>query len=481
MHASRVPDSRVVGPVRAGSPAPRAGAHIDQEEMAAVTPSFESLPPSTPAGDGYRVLPVRGLPELRPGDDLAGMLAGAADLQDGDVLVVTSKAVSKVEGRLVPVPPGTVREDVRLAAIESETVRVVARRGSNVIVQNRNGLVLAAAGVDASNVRPDEIALLPVDPDASAEALRRRLHELTTRRVAVVISDTIGRPWRIGQVDLAIGVAGLAPVRDARGTPDSYGAVLEVTEIAVADELASAAELVKGKTDGVAAAIVRGLALPDDGRGASALVRQPENDWFRLGTDDARRSTVALRRTVREFSDEPVDLDLVRSAVAVALTAPAPHHSTPWRFVLLRARREQLLEAMAARWGHDLRADGFDEPSIARRLSRGDVLRRAPVLVLPFLVGDAAHPYPDAGRSAAELRMFAVAGGAGVQNLLVQLAAEGLGSAWVSSTIFCPDVVRDILNLPPEWEPLGSVAIGHPLRSVPDRPPRPLDQFLLER
>ena len=446
-----------------------------------MTPSFESSPPITSAGDGYHVLPVLGLPELRPGDDLAGMLAGAADLQDGDVLVVTSKVVSKVEGRLVPVPPGAVREDVRLAAIESETVRVVARRGSNVIVQNRNGLVLAAAGVDASNVRPDEIALLPVDPDASAEALRRRLHELTTRRVAVVISDTIGRPWRIGQVDLAIGVAGLAPVRDARGTPDSYGAVLEVTEIAVADELASAAELVKGKTDGVAAAIVRGLALPDDGRGASALVRQPENDWFRLGTDDARRSTVALRRTVREFSDEPVDLDLVRSAVAVALTAPAPHHSTPWRFVLLRARREQLLEAMAARWGHDLRADGFDEPSIARRLSRGDVLRRAPVLVLPFLVGDAAHPYPDAGRSAAELRMFAVAGGAGVQNLLVQLAAEGLGSAWVSSTIFCPDVVRDILNLPPEWEPLGSVAIGHPLRSVPDRPPRPLDQFLLER
>ena len=446
-----------------------------------MTPSFESSPPSTPAGDGYRVLPVRGLPELRPGDDLAGMLAGAADLQDGDVLVVTSKAVSKVEGRLVPVPPGTVREDVRLAAIESETVRVVARRGSTVIVQNRNGLVLAAAGVDASNVRPDEIALLPVDPDASAAALRRRLHELTGRRVAVVISDTIGRPWRIGQVDLAIGVAGLAPVRDARGTPDSYGAVLEVTEIAVADELASAAELVKGKADGVAAAIVRGLALPDDGRGASALVRQPENDWFRLGTDDARRSTVALRRTVREFSDEPVDLDLVRSAVAAALTAPAPHHSTPWRFVLLRAQREQLLEAMAARWGHDLRADGFDEPSIARRLSRGDVLRRAPVLVLPFLVGDAAHPYPDAGRSAAELRMFAVAGGAGVQNLLVQLAAEGLGSAWVGSTIFCPDVVRDILNLPPEWEPLGSVAIGHPLRSVPDRPPRPLDQFLFER
>jgi coenzyme F420-0:L-glutamate ligase/coenzyme F420-1:gamma-L-glutamate ligase len=184
--------------------------------MTAVTPACEFSPPSARAADGYRVLPVRGLPELRPGDDLAGMLADAADLQDGDVRVVTSTVVSKVEGRLVPVPPGAAREDVQLAAIESETRRVVARRGSNVIVQNRNGLVLAAAGVDASNVRPDEIALLPVDPDASAEALRRRLHELTGRRVAVVVSDTLGRPWRVGQGHRAIGVAGLARPRRAR-------------------------------------------------------------------------------------------------------------------------------------------------------------------------------------------------------------------------------------------------------------------------
>lgn len=238
---------------------------------------------------GLEILPVLGIGELRPGDDLAGEIAKFADLRDGDVLVVTSKAVSKVEGRLIAVGSSDPdeRERIRQQAIAGETVRLVAHRGPLRIVQTRHGLVMAAAGVDASNVASDEIALLPEDPDRSAAALRDSIRERTGTTVGVIISDSTGRAWRAGITDLAIGVAGLSALFDARGMPDTYGNPLVVTTVAVADEIAAAADLVKGKLAGVPAAIVRGLTLDDDGLGSSPLIRPPDEDLFRLGTAEA--------------------------------------------------------------------------------------------------------------------------------------------------------------------------------------------------
>ncbi|HWC81276.1 MAG TPA: coenzyme F420-0:L-glutamate ligase [Pseudonocardiaceae bacterium] len=442
------------------------------------------------ASPTLELLPVTGLPEFRPGDDLAAAIADAAPwLRDADVLVVTSKILSKVEGRLVatPVDPEQ-REAARRALVADEAVRVVARFSNFVITENKLGIVQAASGVDASNVKQGEVALLPEDPDGSAAALRTALRERLGVTVGVVVTDTMGRAWRIGQTDAAIGAAGVTVLHRYAGTVDRQGNELAVTEVALADEIAAAADLVKGKLGAVPVAVLRGLALEDDGSVARDLIRPVESDLFRLGANEAieqgRREAVLLRRSVRTFTADPVDAGAVRRAVGAALTAPAPHHTRPVRFVWLRNRplRTKLLDAMRAAWRSDLTGDGRTEESIDRRVSRGDLLYGNGELVLPFLVTEGAHEYPDDRRNAAEQTMFTVAGGAAVQGLLVALAAEDLGSCWVSSTIFAPEVVRSTLDLPADWQPLGAVLVGHPADGpIAARPARDLADGLLER
>jgi coenzyme F420-0:L-glutamate ligase/coenzyme F420-1:gamma-L-glutamate ligase len=427
------------------------------------------------AAPAFTVTGLTGLPEITAGADLAGLIATAAPgLAGGDILVITSKVVSKAEGRVVAME--------REQAITRETVRVVASRGQARIVETRHGLVLAAAGVDSSNTPPGTVALLPEDPDASARRIRAALRDRLGAAPGVIITDTLGRPWRRGQTDTAIGVAGLVPLRDHRGEPDTFGVPLEVTLAAVADELAAAADLVKGKAAGIPVAVVRGLAglvTEEDGPGAKALIRPAAEDMFRFGSADV----LYARRTVRDFTAEPVDPAAVRRAIAAAVTAPAPHHSAPWRFAVVESpqARKKLLDDMLAAWVADLRGDGFTAEQIARRTRRGEPLRRAPLLIVPCLDASAAHRYPDARRAAAEREMFVVAMGAAVENLLVALAVEGLGSCWVSSTMFCRPVAARALGLPDGWEPMGAIGTGHPAAPAPDRPPRDPAHFMIIR
>jgi coenzyme F420-0:L-glutamate ligase/coenzyme F420-1:gamma-L-glutamate ligase len=239
---------------------------------------------------------VPGIPEIVPGDDLATLLGDAleGELQTGDILAVTSKIVSKAEGRVVHAAD-------REQAITDETVRLVATRGNTRIVENRLGIVAAAAGVDASNTPEGTVLLLPVDPDASAAGLRAALEERFGIRLGVLITDTLGRAWREGQTDAAIGSSGVRVLDDLRGTRDASGRELDVTTPAVGDEIASAADLVKGKASGMPVAVVRGLDRLLDGTaaGARSLVRSGVMDMFRLGSDEAYAAGFEAGRAAR--------------------------------------------------------------------------------------------------------------------------------------------------------------------------------------
>jgi coenzyme F420-0:L-glutamate ligase/coenzyme F420-1:gamma-L-glutamate ligase len=415
------------------------------------------------------ILPATGLPEITPRDDLPILISTAVTLHDGDVVAVTQKAVSKWEGRVVA------EGDGKDAWVDREARRIVARRDELVIAETRHGFVCANAGVDASNVGEGFLSLLPEDPDASAERIRAALKEQTGRSVGVVVTDTFGRPWRRGLVNVAIGCAGLPALVDLRGTKDAVGRVLEATVVALADEVAAATGLVMGKAEGIPVAVVRGLRPDAPARGARDLVRPAEEDLFRFSPLTA----ISARRTVREFGPGSVPRPVLREAVAAALTAPVPHGSRhrrrPWTWVALESApaRRRVLGAMAEAWTRDLRGDGTADHVIRRRLDRSDaLLGAAPALLLPFLTLANADDYEDERRREAERDMFLLATGASVQNLMLALQAQGFASAWVSSSLFCKPEAAAAVGLGPEWLAMGAVAAGPPpAGESPSRPP----------
>jgi coenzyme F420-0:L-glutamate ligase/coenzyme F420-1:gamma-L-glutamate ligase len=239
-----------------------------------------------------QLLPVHGLPEIRPDDDLAGLIAGLASLEEGDVVVVAQKAVSKAEGRIVRIADyeasekarelaGDERDPREVEVILREAKRIIRERGPLVITETRHGFICASAGVDHSNApEAGTLVLLPIDPDSSARRIRARLLEVTGRTVGVVVTDSFGRPFRQGTTDVAIGVAGFEPILDLRGTTDRIGYELRASRVAIADEIAGAADLARGKAEGVPVVIVRGLRLTGDGT-AQEIVIEAELDLFR--------------------------------------------------------------------------------------------------------------------------------------------------------------------------------------------------------
>jgi len=464
------------------------------------------------------VVPLPGLPEVRPGDDLArllldGLEAAGERLEDGDVVAVTSKVVAKAEGRTVPLPVDPVERDrVRAETVAAETVRVVARRGPMVIAETRHGLVGANALVDASNTGGEVLVLLPRDPDASAARLRAALVAATGADVAVVVTDTLGRPWRTGHTDVAVGLAGMGAIEDYRGRLDGDGRLLEVTEMAVADEVAAAADLVKGKVTRTPAALLRGVPRPAGHGRARDLVRPASADLFRTASGPEDLLAFLEGGKARRFLPDPVDPAAIERAVLAAAAAPFPDGTHRFRVVDVAspAGRKRYLAALAAPLHHP-RAGGAD-PAAARwqdlpgeapvpplgtpaPLSetpapplgtptllgeapapprqtpaplgetpappRGapTLLGEAPVLLVPFLAP--AEPSAVSGDAEAHASELLAAGGA-VRALLLALHAQGLTGTFAAAGPSRREAATGALGLPAGWLALGTVAAGHP-------------------
>jgi len=364
------------------------------------------------------VVPLAGIPEVREGDDLARLLLEAVgraglELADGDVLAVTSKVVAKAEGRTVPLPGDpAARERVLSSTVAAETVRVVARRGRLVIAETRTGLVGANALVDASNAGGDRLVLLPADPDASAARLRAAIEELDGHDVAVVVTDTLGRPWRLGQTDVAVGLAGMGALDDWRGRADGDGRPLEVTEVAVADEVAAAADLVKGKASRVPAALLRGVPRPNGDGTAHDLVRPPTEDLFR---------TAATAEDLLAFLEGPA-----APTGAAAAVDPAT-----------------LGKALAA--------------ARAVPIPGGRRLQVVPVPGAPELLACCLGPPADPAEDPAGVEL--AAGGA-VRTLVLGLHALGVVAVFQPAGAAGRRALAGTLDLDPGWEPLGLLAAG---------------------
>lgn len=460
---------------------PASSRHIDpliSPTNTGISQEHSSLPDHG-SDHAISLIPVMGLPEFTPESDLAHEITQSCTLHEGDVIVVTSKIISKIEGKVVHSSSNPQeRDDLRRELILSNARRILARKGKTLITENHLGIIQAASGIDGSNVESDKLLLLPDDPDASAATLLEKLQEITgITHLAVIITDTMGRAWRMGQIDLAIGSAGINVLHDYEGSFDSYGNPLLVTQVCIADEIASATDLVKGKLSSTPVAIVRGYSFTANHTAhAKDIIRDASVDLFGLGVEEARlqgqQQAPLLRRSVRKFISDPVPENILTKAVQHALTAPAPHHSKPMHYVLLRDQRENLLTQLRELWRADLLQDKFTTEQIERRLSKGNILWEAPEVIIPCYDVTQAHQYRDDKRNNYEETMFTVAAGASIGTLLISLASFGVGSCWIGSTIFAPEHTTRILDLPPHWKPLGAIAVGYPEETIS---PRQLD------
>jgi coenzyme F420-0:L-glutamate ligase/coenzyme F420-1:gamma-L-glutamate ligase len=452
-----------------------------------------------------RFVALEGIPAVKPGDDLVEIILNALaisaeTLQNGDVLVITQKIVSKAQNRFVrldAVEPSAEAERVaRIVNKDSRLVELILRESTDIvrhrrdvlIVAHKLGLVMANAGIDQSNIQHDSsddttALLLPEDPDATCAQIRAALRERTGADAAVIISDSHGRPFRSGTVGVAIGASGLSTLVDLRGASDLFGRQLKSTDVASADEIASAASLLMGQAnEGRPLVLARGL-LHTPGEGTAAgLVRSKSTDLFRASPAADALDLIAGRRSIRRYTPEPVSDEIIEKILNAAANAPSAHNRQPWRFAVIKEAsiKQRLARSMGDRLRHDRAQDGDSPETIEADVIRSEArIVGAPIAILVALTIDDMDSYPDSRRAAAEYQMAVQSTAMAMQNLTLAAHALGLGASIMCAPLFCPDEVRDALTLPASWNPQALVTLGYPANTGTTRPRRPLDDVVV--
>ena len=430
-----------------------------------------------------RFVALAGVPLVQPGDDIAAIILAALaasheTLCDGDVVVIAQKIVSKAEGRIVPlasVLPSAeahslaqkVNKDPRLVElILRESTEIVRYRRDVLIVAHRLGFIMANAGIDHSNVEQgsgdDTALLLPEDPDATCAQLRKTIKALTDADVAVIINDSHGRAFRNGTVGVAIGASGLPALSDLRGHADLFRRRLQNTEVAIADEIASAASLLMGQADeGQPIVVARGLPMQQRNGTAAELIRAKNLDLFR---SPAPGAILRGRRSIRRYTEKPVTDAVLEQVLETATCAPSAHNRQPWRFAVLKnfAAKERLALAMGEQLRRDRTRDGDRSDAIEQDVARSVArIIGAPIVVVICLTMEDMDRYPDDRRNAAERQMAVQGTAMAIQNMLIAAHCAGLGASVMCAPLFCPDTVRTATNLPIHWDPQALVTLGY--------------------
>ena len=450
--------------------------------------------------NGIEILELKGIPLVKKGDDIPEIILNSLkfnnlSLKDKDIIVIAQSLVSKSIGQirnLDDITPtekayeifniltpkaehlGLPKKDPQLIQLILDEAKEIIKTEHVLITETKHGFVCADAGIDKSNIKGNRnVTLLPKNPDYQAEKIRISLKQKTNKEIAVLISDSFGRSFRVGAVGVSIGVSGINPILDMRGKKDLFGYELQSTIIGQVDSLASAAQLVMGESnEGIPVVIIRGYNFEFNEKGTiNSILRNKDIDLFRESESAKLTKVLKSRRSYRfTFDDKGVDRNIVEDCIEIAGWAPSAHNGQFWRYIILEKQqvREKLINKMNQKLRHDLINDGKTDEFIQNKISKTKLnFTMAPVLILLCLDKLELEDYPDDERQQNEFILGIQSISSSATYFLLALELKKLASCWYCAPIFAKEIIKETLNLPESYVPMAFFTIGYPLKTVP--------------